>query len=420
MAATLQEKRQWMRELFELGEIDYGNGRYEDEYNSEKYEQYTAILGNMIREGMVVDAVTGEVVKPEAEKLSDDQKDRVGSYLIRADKNDDPYVLNVKETAGSTPEMPAVDSVSLRDTPMTKQEYAEKNCKPLPKEPGRMSRFWDSIVRNVFRVKEGSETCRKYREEKALVEKQNYYKLTDAGFKADKPESLAKEERETAVRAYVLAEHQEKVGTADIGTFDPEKDPEYNRMMNHPAIDAFVDRPETQNMLKKFRKDNISLSDLKKVGAEYIGSRQNSEYHPEIADFRKAGEIFGEKGLTGLASENRKKMLDQASADMLDTVREKLGGAEKAEKNGAFLDDLAKLAGQDNELGRKVCNLFKDLPAECVQGLAAEHAEMNGNESYDLGRTLGGIFEGKPGAMAELNNWTMKAAQNSNNGPQLK
>ena len=384
----LNTRKKLMEDLKNIGSFDkQGNTR----------DAFHDIMEKMAEEGMITMA---DGKKPGRNDLDYDELDRM---FIRVNDNDDPYTFNATDADELDNGNKHIYSADLTEKPLTKEEYGEKACGKAPKKPGFFRKMLDSIKKNVFRMKDGDKQCRDY--EKYL--ENVYYAQKDAGYDPEKPETVEKNERELAVRSYILAGNARE-GKELPADYKVTEDPEYQRMMNDPRTDIFVNAETTQDYLKMLRESGFTTPELLE-GSSGKTMFQNYAEDPELYGAQNhlmGGMVLAGNALQDFNEEKREERAQAARQDLInkraDSAMKQIGSKLDGPDNERFLNELNGVLRKDTPASNKMLSVLPNTSPVVLETLSEEYERNIGNKEYSLEAKLTGLVTGSPEAKAQL------------------
>lgn len=376
---------------------DLRNIRYYDRDNEDQRLEVHEILKNMADEGMIT---LSDGTKTDSREIDFDSLDKM---YIRANDQDDPYVFNVSLlTEGGLPY-----KAELSEKPLTQEEFTAKNFGPEPKKPGFFRSMLNGIKKNIFRMKDGDAKYHRYEKAKAEYDEKVYYGLKNAGYDAKKPEHIAKNEREMAVRSYVFATNA-KNNVQLPENYKVTDDPKYQQMMSDPHIDTFVDAPMTQEYLKHLREcgfktpETLTFSEGKSMFRNYaddpelVGGQNRIVGRMVVAG--NAMTEFEDGKRAEAAKANRQNMIEKRA----DNVMREIGMKIDVKDNERFLNELNTLLRKDTPASNKLLSVMPKVNPVMLTALSDEFERNIGNKDYSLENKLSGLVSGNSEAKAEL------------------
>ena len=345
----------------------------------------------MAEDGMLM---TNDGKKVEKNEISYNDLD---SILIRADAKDDPYTITKSE-----------NGYSVSEKPMTAAEFAIKAHGTPPAKPGRIRNWIDTIKKKVFRMKDGDAKCRKYEKDKADYDKKAYYTLKSAGYEVEKPLNVAKEEREYAVRGYVLASNALEQKNID-GDYRIENDPMYQTLMNDPKIDDFVNSPKVQGFIKMVKDAGFKTPEALAndsglmMFTHFASDPERTGWQPSAIDGLISEDTLfamnAAKNTANAAKEARENVNKRYADAVMRDVRKKIDEPD----DQRFLKELDTIVHKNFDEAKKVLYAVNEMSKKELSVLSDEY-EMNiGNTDYSLEKKLNGIANKDEKTMAEFN-----------------
>ena len=410
--------------------------RFQQEQNFSKddkssYYAFTGAMITMMQEGMITD-LRGNQMNPLSFGFGDSfDMGRVGSFLIRASEDEDPYMVGLRSSANPEVGIGGWSGAKIKPEPVTQEAfldaYGENLCGEPPKKPGRLRSAWDFIRRKIFRAG-GDPVCEQYRAELANYKKDQYYALKDAGYSPEKPDSIRKAEREVAAKSYFAARDMQKTGNR-IVDFRRDDDPEYKAFLEAPGIDAFVDSKETQAFLKSLREQGIrrvdELTELDgRIALETMTELHDTDGKNVVNDMLRAYENVSGKGNADTARKNREKAIRGLADDAMRRVNEAIDNLPENGDDGLTKEDCRKFAGQvkelvysdgEDHLGRKARSVLLNLDADGIRAVMKASKELEQNGAENGFKALAGALN-KPGdilGFVKKENVDMAALDNS-------
>lgn len=386
--ASIQDKKKL---LDDLKKIKF----YNRDHENERLEIHE-ILKNMAEEGMIT---LSDGTKPDSREIDFDTLDKMH---IRVSDQDDPYVFTVSTvTEGGLPY-----EAELSSQPLTQAEFTARNFGPAPKKPGFFRNMLNGIKKNIFRMKDGDAKVHQYEKAKAEYDEKVYYALKDAGYDAKKPDHIVKNERELAVRSYILATNaKDNVQLPD--NYKVTDDPKYQQMMNDPKIDVFVDAPLTQEFLKNLRESDFSAPEKletesgKSIFSSYGADQLVGGQNRLVNDMVTVGDAmvrFQDEKRAEAAKANRQKMIEKKA----DNVMREIGMKIDVTDNERFLNELNTVLRKDTPASNKLLSVMPKVTPVMLTALSDEFEKNIGNKEYSLENKLSGLVNGNPEARAEL------------------
>ena len=375
---------------------DLKNIKTYDRDNEDEQLEVHEILKKMADEGMIT---LSDGTRTNSRELDFDALDKMH---IRVSDQDDPYVFNVSMLTESGYPYRA----ELSDQPMTAAEFTAKNFGPEPKKPGFFRSMLNGIKKNIFRMKDGDAKYRRYEKAKAEYDEKVYYGLKNAGYDAKKPDHVAKNERELAIRSYVLANNA-KNNVQLPENYKVTDDPKYRQMMNDPKADVFVDAPMTQEYLKNLRESGFTTPEkletesgrslFASYGDDPLIGGQNLLMN-NMVTVGDAMVQFQDEKRAETAKANRQNMIEKRA----DNVMKEIGMKIDVKDNERFLNELNTVLRKDTPASNKLLSVMPRVNPVMLTALSDEFEKNIGNKEYSLENKLSGLVNGNPEAKAEL------------------